>query len=343
MEFEVTQFWLCQDELHEAFWSNIDKVQVKRELGNPYDENARKVVYSLNGEEKKIGLLRIKDQIYVKDETDYKLFFKYSYTPRARKLQGYIREINVVSDSNKESICNYFKPIFFPSSIAALIQKNPYSKPAEINQIILKILSRHNAFKEKIDKLIEVKSIFKHSAPHVKRMKFGTDNELAVTKEFEKIKNDNLVQEAEKMKREQDLGQVVELIDIFKYDVGQKNKLKDDSSELYLLSGECDSIDCENNIIEIKNRTKSFLKEFHTIQEYDKIQCLAYMKMSNSKKAKLIEKFTCGHIEETSIPFDEEAWNKIDTLLCKISRKMRDLDEEELRYFTENIETYVFI
>jgi hypothetical protein len=117
--------------------------------------------------------------------------------------------------------------------------------------------------------------------------------------------------------------------------VTQRNsKLYKYECKEFILSGKIDGYDADNFcVIEIKNRVK-FIEN---APRYDMIQCVIYMKLTNSKKCLLVESFPDKTMRQTLVEWKQEEYDEIHESLCDLVKKIRKMTKIEV---TELIKKY---
>jgi hypothetical protein len=101
--------------------------------------------------------------------------------------------------------------------------------------------------------------------------------------------------------------------------------------ENYVITGYIDGFDSVNNVlIEVKNRRR----HWRMVPVYDLIQMRVYLAMlaphKDSLSGKLVERFPDGTVRETSVPNCDKEWARIQTELCKVSKRAQALTEEDV-------------
>lgn len=99
---------------------------------------------------------------------------------------------------------------------------------------------------------------------------------------------------------------------------------------MYIIKGRVDGIDTQSNtLIEIKTRSKVDHTS-NTMELRDRIQCLAYMKLTSYSSAFLVENDSNGELRLFRIEYDEiEFTNRIHLGLIHFVNKYRNISENE--------------
>ena len=107
----------------------------------------------------------------------------------------------------------------------------------------------------------------------------------------------------------------------------RNSKLYKYECEKFKLSGKIDGYDDKNEcVIEIKNRVKFVKNPPH----YDMIQCVIYMKLTNSKKCLLVECFPDKSTRQTLIEWNQNEYEGIHENLCDLVNKIRKMTKNEV-------------
>ena len=102
---------------------------------------------------------------------------------------------------------------------------------------------------------------------------------------------------------------------------------KRSKNHLYKLVGKIDGFnENENCVIEVKNR----LNKKEALPFYDYIQCIVYMRLTNTKKCNLYECYSDGFKNENLIEWNQTCFDNIDTKLTEFVNFVRRITKNDL-------------
>ena len=271
-------------------------------------------------------------------------------------------ESDILTDDYDEDdyIDSKYTGKFTASEIAALIGKHEYRSVA---QALYKILLKNEKFESLIEEVKretnnknelivnkyvyraskDLKRIIEEVSEDKKTTKIDSyiDDQISVIMSNMKISDqeDNLmarrVQKEMRSRVNMARGTKLEHLSLDQLELQHGIKVSKRNSKLYkyeckefILSGKIDGFDEENVcVIEVKNRVKYVENPPH----YDMIQCVIYMKLTNSKKCLLVESFPDKAMRQTLLEWNQEEYDEIHENLCDLVKRVRKMTKTEVK------------